>query len=43
MSFYPIEMGFSQHVIEFCAKIYYEIFTISFPNFLSDAKFGHRI
>ena len=41
--FYPIEMGFSPQLIEFCAENYYQIFIASFLNFLSDAKFGHHI
>ena len=41
--FYPIKMGFSPEIIGFYAENYYEFFTISFLNFLSDAKFGHLI
>ena len=43
MAFYPIKMGFSPDIIEFHAEKYYPIFTISFRNYLFDAKFGYHI
>ena len=42
-SFCPIEMGFLPEIIEFYAQNYHQVFTISFLNFLSNAKFGHHI
>ena len=42
-SFYLIEKGFLPEIIEFYAGNYYQVFIISFPNFLSYAKFGHHI
>ena len=38
-SFYLIEKGFLLEIIEFYAGNYYQVFIISFPNFLSYAKF----
>ena len=42
-SFYPIEMGFSPEIIEFYAKNHYQVFTLSFLNFLFNGKYGHHI
>ena len=42
-SFNLIELGFSPEIIEFYAENCYQVFTISFLNFLCDAKFGHHI
>ena len=39
--FYPIEMEFSPETKVFYAENYYQVFTISFLNFLPNAKFGH--
>ena len=41
--FYPIEMGVSPEIIVFYTENYYQVFTTSFLNFLSNAKFGHHI
>ena len=43
VAFYPIEMGFSPEIIVFHAENYYQVFTTSFLNFLSNAKFGQYI
>ena len=41
--FYLIKMGFSPEIIEFYAENWYKIFTTSFLNFYSGAKFGHYL
>ena len=41
--FYPNEMGVSPEFIEFYTENYYQGFTVSFLNFLFNAKFGHHI
>ena len=37
------KVGISIEIIEFYAESYYHFFTLSFLNFLSDAKFGYYI
>ena len=41
--FHPIDMGLSPDIIEFFAENYYQVFIISFLNFIPKTKFGHHI